>query len=82
MSNEENLARESSILMRRGYRGRKKADSLNSTSFDKLQNQPGELIWDFLERIARPRRVRSGAGRSPINSAFGGNADVKAGVVE
>jgi prophage tail gpP-like protein len=35
--------------------------SLNSIPFDKLQNQPGEAIWDFLERIARPRGIILGA---------------------
>jgi prophage tail gpP-like protein len=30
---------------------------LNNTPFEKLQNQTGELIWDFLERIARPRGI-------------------------
>jgi prophage tail gpP-like protein len=28
---------------------------LDATKFDKLQCQPGELIFDFMERIARPR---------------------------
>lgn len=31
------------------------------TPFDKLQNEKGELIWDFLERIARPRGVVMGS---------------------
>jgi prophage tail gpP-like protein len=35
--------------------------SLNATPFDKLQNQPGEPIWDFLERIARPRGIILGS---------------------
>jgi prophage tail gpP-like protein len=35
--------------------------TLNSIPFDKLQNQPGELIWDFLERIARPRGIILGS---------------------
>lgn len=35
--------------------------SLNSIPFDKLQNQPGEQIWDFLERIARPRGIILGS---------------------
>jgi prophage tail gpP-like protein len=30
---------------------------LNPLPFVKLQNQPGEMIWDFLERIARPRGI-------------------------
>jgi prophage tail gpP-like protein len=34
---------------------------LNSIPFDKLQNQPGEQIWDFLERIARPRGILLGS---------------------
>jgi prophage tail gpP-like protein len=39
--------------------------TLNSIPFDKLQNQPGEPIWDFLERIARPRGIILG------NDSFG-----------
>jgi prophage tail gpP-like protein len=35
--------------------------NLNSIPFDKLQNQPGEAIWDFLERIARPRGIILGS---------------------
>jgi prophage tail gpP-like protein len=35
--------------------------NLNSIPFDKLQNQPGEMIWDFLERIARPRGIILGS---------------------
>jgi prophage tail gpP-like protein len=35
--------------------------ALNATPFDKLQNQPGEPIWDFLERIARPRGIILGS---------------------
>ena len=35
--------------------------TLNSIPFDKLQNQPGEAIWDFLERIARPRGIILGS---------------------
>lgn len=35
--------------------------NLNSTPFDKLQNQPGEQIYDFLERIARPRGIMLGS---------------------
>ncbi|UGY12528.1 hypothetical protein HAP48_0001960 [Bradyrhizobium septentrionale] len=31
------------------------------TPFDKLQNEKGELVWDFLERIARPRGVVMGS---------------------
>jgi prophage tail gpP-like protein len=34
---------------------------LDLTPFDKLQNEKGELIWDFLERIARPRGVVMGS---------------------
>ena len=30
---------------------------LDETPFDKLQAQKGEMIWDFLERLARPRGV-------------------------
>jgi prophage tail gpP-like protein len=35
--------------------------SPNSIPFDKLQNQPGESVWDFLERIARPRGIILGS---------------------
>ncbi|MCA1455925.1 hypothetical protein I6F35_22420 [Bradyrhizobium sp. BRP22] len=31
--------------------------SIDTTPFDKLQSEKGELVWDFLERIARPRGV-------------------------
>jgi prophage tail gpP-like protein len=41
--------------------GIKVIGSLNSIPFDKLQNQPGEQIWDFLERIARPRGIILGS---------------------
>lgn len=34
---------------------------LNSIPFDKLSNQQGEHIWDFLERIARPRGIILGS---------------------
>lgn len=34
---------------------------LDSTPFEKLQVQPGETLWDFLERIARPRGVIMGS---------------------
>jgi prophage tail gpP-like protein len=29
--------------------------AVNPIPFQKLQNEPGELTWDFIERIARPR---------------------------
>jgi prophage tail gpP-like protein len=35
--------------------------TLNSIPFAKLQNQPGESVWDFLERIARPRGIILGS---------------------
>jgi prophage tail gpP-like protein len=35
--------------------------TLNPTPFDALQNQPGEKVWDFLERIARPRGILLGS---------------------
>ncbi|MBO4221946.1 phage baseplate assembly protein [Bradyrhizobium neotropicale] len=31
------------------------------TPFDKLQSEKGELVWDFLERVARPRGVVMGS---------------------
>jgi prophage tail gpP-like protein len=33
------------------------------TPFVQLQNQPGEKIWDFLERIARPRGIVLGSNK-------------------
>ena len=33
----------------------------NPMPFDKMQNQPGEMIWDFLERIARVRGIVMGS---------------------
>ena len=41
--------------------GIKVIGNLNAIPFDKLQNQPGEQIWDFLERIARPRGIVLGS---------------------
>ncbi len=41
--------------------GLKVIGSPDMTPFDKLQNEKGELIWDFLERIARPRGVVMGS---------------------
>ena len=37
--------------------GLKIVGALNPLHFVKLSNQPGEMIWDFLERIARPRGI-------------------------
>lgn len=34
---------------------------LNPRPFEKLQSQPGETVWDFLERIARPRGIIMGS---------------------
>jgi prophage tail gpP-like protein len=44
-----------------GFVNVKVIGTLNSTPFDKLQNQPGEMIWDFLERIARVRGIVMGS---------------------
>ncbi|WP_028167558.1 phage baseplate assembly protein [Bradyrhizobium elkanii] len=41
--------------------GIKVVGSPDLTPFPKLQNNPGELVWDFLERIARPRGVVMGS---------------------
>jgi prophage tail gpP-like protein len=41
--------------------GIKVIGSLDLTPFKKLQNEKGELVWDFLERIARPRGVVMGS---------------------
>ena len=30
---------------------------VNKLPFDKVQNQPGESNWDFLENLARPRGI-------------------------
>jgi prophage tail gpP-like protein len=35
--------------------------TIDQKPFEKLQNQPGELIWDFFERIARPKGVIMGS---------------------
>ena len=35
--------------------------NVNPLPFQKLQNEPGELTWDFLERIVRPRGAILGA---------------------
>jgi prophage tail gpP-like protein len=41
--------------------GLKVVGSPDMTPFPKLQNEKGELVWDFLERIARPRGVVMGS---------------------
>jgi prophage tail gpP-like protein len=41
--------------------GVQKIGLLNPTPFAKLQVQPGENLWDFLERIARPRGIVMGS---------------------
>jgi prophage tail gpP-like protein len=41
--------------------GLKVIGSLDLTPFKKLQNEKGELVWDFLERIARTRGVVMGS---------------------
>jgi prophage tail gpP-like protein len=35
--------------------------TLDSTPFDRLQSQPGELVFDFIDRIARTRGVTIGS---------------------
>jgi prophage tail gpP-like protein len=35
--------------------------TLNAIPFKRLQVQPGETVWDFLERIARPRGIVLGS---------------------
>ena len=37
--------------------GLKVVGALNPLPFVQCQNQPGETIWDFLERLARPRGI-------------------------
>ena len=44
-----------------GFVNVKVIGKLNALPFDKLQNQPGEMIWDFLERIARVRGIVLGS---------------------
>ncbi len=41
--------------------GLKIIGALDQTPFVKLQNQPGEQIWDFLERLARVRGIILGS---------------------
>jgi prophage tail gpP-like protein len=41
--------------------GIKTVGTLDLTPFVALQNEPGELIWDFLERLARPRGIVMGS---------------------
>jgi prophage tail gpP-like protein len=41
--------------------GIKTVGVLDLTPFVALQNEPGELIWDFLERLARPRGIVMGS---------------------
>jgi prophage tail gpP-like protein len=41
--------------------GLKIIGAVNMTPFTKLQCEPGERVWDFLERIARPRGVILGS---------------------
>jgi prophage tail gpP-like protein len=41
--------------------GMKVIGALDATPFAQLQNQPGERVWDFLERIARPRGIVLGS---------------------
>ena len=40
--------------------GIKVVGMLDPTPFIKLQNQPGEMVWDFLERLARVRKILLG----------------------
>lgn len=40
--------------------GLKVVGTLNPIPFVRLQAQPGEMVWDFLERLARPRGIRLG----------------------
>jgi prophage tail gpP-like protein len=49
--------------------------TLNSIPFDKLQNQPGESVWDFLERIARPRGIILGSDSFGNFLAIGDHAN-------
>jgi prophage tail gpP-like protein len=41
--------------------GIKTIGTLNAIPFKQLQVQPGETVWDFLERIARPRGIVLGS---------------------
>jgi prophage tail gpP-like protein len=55
----EQVARE--VLAPFSYVGIKTIGMLDATPFAQLQAQPGENIWEFLERIARPRGVVLGS---------------------
>ena len=57
--------------------GVKTIGTLNATPFKKLQVEPGETLWDFLERIARPRGIVMGSDHrgnllSSITTVAGG----------
>lgn len=41
--------------------GIKVIGSLDATPYKRLQNEKGETVWDFLERIARPRGIVLGS---------------------
>ena len=41
--------------------GVKTIGALNATPFKRLQVEPGETLWNFLERIARPRGIVMGS---------------------
>ena len=41
--------------------GIKTVGQIDLTPFVHLQNEKGELIWDFLERLARPRGIVMGS---------------------
>jgi len=58
--NVEQIAREV-LAPYAGFVNVKTVGMPNPMPFDKMQNQPGEMIWDFLERIARVRGIVMGS---------------------
>jgi prophage tail gpP-like protein len=47
-----------------GYGEIKTKGKLNDLPFDRVQNNPGELIWPFLENLARPRGIIMGSDKT------------------
>ena len=57
--------------------------SLDATPFERLQSEPGETIWAFLERIARPRGIVMGSDNAGNFLAIGQHtAPVDAELIE
>jgi prophage tail gpP-like protein len=63
-----------------GYKSQvKTVGKVPSTKFDKIQVQPGEMIWDFMERLARPRGVVLGIDHEGNFLLIGQNAQSSGG---